>query len=299
MPHSTAWRSLWLSASMRVKNDVRDAADLGDLLRMGRLPGAWIAPPGVRSRRELVRHRHKLVQISSSVKAQVHAVLAKCGITVGVSDLFGVAGMARLQQLVLPEVFRIRVDSHLRLLAAVESEIIAVDRLIRRELAADPGYRVIQQIPGVRPLVAAIMVAELGEVTRFAAPAQTSALGPAHARGTGNPTPPCTADRSPSRAPAGPVGCDRGGPTCPARQSDALHLRADRGSAGRHREEHRQGGRGPQAVDAGLLRATRRPDPLPAAPAFAGDRSGDGMIVWPPARARPPRGLIASTRSKY
>ena len=29
----------------RVKNDVRDAADLADLLRMGRLPEAWIAPP--------------------------------------------------------------------------------------------------------------------------------------------------------------------------------------------------------------------------------------------------------------
>ena len=29
----------------RVKNDQRDAADLADLLRMGRLPDAWIAPP--------------------------------------------------------------------------------------------------------------------------------------------------------------------------------------------------------------------------------------------------------------
>ena len=30
----------------RVKNDERDAADLADLLRLGRLPEAWIAPPG-------------------------------------------------------------------------------------------------------------------------------------------------------------------------------------------------------------------------------------------------------------
>ncbi len=29
----------------RVKNDERDAADLADLLRMGRLPEAWLAPP--------------------------------------------------------------------------------------------------------------------------------------------------------------------------------------------------------------------------------------------------------------
>ena len=32
----------------RVKNDQRDAADLADLLRMGRLPHAWIVPPETR-----------------------------------------------------------------------------------------------------------------------------------------------------------------------------------------------------------------------------------------------------------
>src|SRR3954465_5663218 len=35
-------------AYRRVKNDVRDAADLADLLRMNRLPEGWIAPPQVR-----------------------------------------------------------------------------------------------------------------------------------------------------------------------------------------------------------------------------------------------------------
>ena len=66
----------------RVKNDERDATDLADLLRMGRLPEAWIAPPATRELRELVRHRAKLVGMRSDCKAQVHAVLAKCGIQV-------------------------------------------------------------------------------------------------------------------------------------------------------------------------------------------------------------------------
>jgi len=62
-------------AYRRVKNDYRDAADLADLLRMGRLPEEWIATAEDRDRRELVRHRHKLVQMRTSLKAQVHAVL--------------------------------------------------------------------------------------------------------------------------------------------------------------------------------------------------------------------------------
>jgi transposase len=50
----------------RVKNDEKDAADLADLLRMGRLAEAWIAPSEVRELRELTRyrilcrHRHRI-----------------------------------------------------------------------------------------------------------------------------------------------------------------------------------------------------------------------------------------------
>src|SRR4051794_21274579 len=73
----------------RVKNDARDAADLADLLRMGRLPEAWVAPPATRELRELVRHRAKLVGLRSSLKCQVHAVVAGAGIPVLMTDLFG------------------------------------------------------------------------------------------------------------------------------------------------------------------------------------------------------------------
>jgi transposase len=41
----------------RVKNDEKDAADLADLLRMGRLAEAWVAPPEIRELRELTRYR--------------------------------------------------------------------------------------------------------------------------------------------------------------------------------------------------------------------------------------------------
>src|SRR6201981_1977642 len=61
----------------RVKNDERDAADLADLLRMGRLPEAWLAPPEIRELRELTRYRHKLVGLRTSCRDQVHGVLAK------------------------------------------------------------------------------------------------------------------------------------------------------------------------------------------------------------------------------
>ena len=66
----------------RVKNDELDARDLADLLRMGRLAEAWIAPPEIRELREITRYRGKLVQLRTSCKDQVHGVLAKLGIEV-------------------------------------------------------------------------------------------------------------------------------------------------------------------------------------------------------------------------
>ena len=42
----------------RVKNDELDARDLADLLRMGRLAEAWIAPAEIRELREITRYRH-------------------------------------------------------------------------------------------------------------------------------------------------------------------------------------------------------------------------------------------------
>ena len=84
--------SVKMFALRRVKNDQRDAADLADLLRMGRPPEAWIAPPATRELRGWVRHRGKLVGLRSNLKCQVHAVLAAAGVTVPMSDLFGSTG---------------------------------------------------------------------------------------------------------------------------------------------------------------------------------------------------------------
>jgi transposase len=122
----------------RVKNDVRDAADLADLLRMGRLPEAWIAPPATRELRELVRHRAKLVALRSSCKAEVHAVLAKCGVQVLMTDLFGLAGTELLDGLRLPAAYAARIASLRRLIEALDFEVNLFAGMLRARLARDP-----------------------------------------------------------------------------------------------------------------------------------------------------------------
>jgi transposase len=167
----------------RVKNDERDAADLADLLRMGRLPEAWIAPPATRELREMVRHRAKLVALRSSLKCQVHAVLAACGVPVVMTDLFGAGGQRLLEGVVLPPAFRARVNSARRVIETLDFEIELFTNLVGSRLRGHSGYSTLQAISGVGPILAAVFVAEIGDVHRFGRAAQLASwagLTPKH-----------------------------------------------------------------------------------------------------------------------
>jgi len=71
----------------RVKTDAKDSYELANLLRLGSLPEAYIAPRGLRAIRELVRHRQRLTQADTAVKAGIRGVLAKHTIHLQVADL--------------------------------------------------------------------------------------------------------------------------------------------------------------------------------------------------------------------
>ena len=148
-------------------------------LRIWRICCAWAGCPRrgshlpyLRQLRELVRYRAKLVALRSGLKAQVHAVLAKEGVTVSMSDLFGVQGMALLSGVRLGTCYRMRVDSLLDLIDAFDGEVAWLTTAIAARLRHHPGYAAIQTIPGVGPTFAALFVVEIGDIARFTRPAQ-------------------------------------------------------------------------------------------------------------------------------
>ena len=156
----------------RVKNDERDANDLVDLLRLGRLAEAWIAPPELRELRELVRYRHKLMRLRSGLKAQVHAVMGKHGVLPARVDMFGPGGTAQLDALrTAGRATRARLG-----VAAQADRRVHDTRsprwtgAIASRLDDHTGYRAIQALHGVGPVLAAVFVAEIGDITRFDSP---------------------------------------------------------------------------------------------------------------------------------
>lgn len=156
----------------RVKNDERDAILLADLLRMGSLPEAWIAPPVLRELRELVRYRCKLSQLRTGLKAQIHAVLGKEGVIPQLTGLWGHAGARWLDDQQLAAAYRDRIVSLRRLIDHYDQEIQRLDRQIHGWLRDDVGYNEVQRIDGIGPVFAAVFVAEIGDVSRFTSPKQ-------------------------------------------------------------------------------------------------------------------------------
>ena len=149
----------------RVENDEKDAGDLADLLRMGRLPEAWIAPPEVRELRELTRYRIKLVRLRASGKDQVHAVLAKLGIPVTCSDIFGAWGSMWLDGLRLPQPYAGKMDSLRQLTGWLSAEISLPGTVIADLLEHHQACHALQRLPGIGPVLAAVIAAEIGRAS--------------------------------------------------------------------------------------------------------------------------------------
>ena len=154
----------------RVKNDVRDANALLDMLRLDLVPEAWIAPAPVRELRELVRYRAKLVMLRAGLKSQVQGVLTKEGVISTRYELWGPKGRALLDELDLAPSYRTRVDSLCRLIDLYDTEINAVGAEVATWLDDDLGYRAVQAIKGVGPVLASVFVAEIGSIERFSDP---------------------------------------------------------------------------------------------------------------------------------
>lgn len=164
MGHPLATKAI---AFGRVKNDAVDARTLAHLLRTQLLPEAWIAPPEVRDLRRLVRARVSLVRMRSRLKAQVHALCADAGVPIPVSDLFGRRGRTLLGELSLRPVPAERLAAMLRVIDDLGREITNAERDIARLFRGDDRIRRLVAIPGIGILTAALIVAEVGDVSRF------------------------------------------------------------------------------------------------------------------------------------
>ena len=97
-------------------------------------------------------------------------MLAKLGIPVTHSDIFGVHGQAWLDELPMPQPYAGKVASLRQLAGTLTDEITLLDKVLGDLLAGHEGYAAIQALPGIGPVPVA--VGGIGDIRRFPGPGQ-------------------------------------------------------------------------------------------------------------------------------
>jgi transposase len=153
-------------ASARLKNDKVDAAILAQLLRADLLPEAWIAPAQVRQLRSLLRHRVSLVRLGTQLRNRIHAVAADHGYDRPASYWTG-PGRGWLAELDLPAASREIVTDALAVIDGLAPLTGRIDGELHQLAKADPRVKVLRTLPGVGEFTALVMLAEIGDISRF------------------------------------------------------------------------------------------------------------------------------------
>lgn len=157
----------------RQKNDTRDAVMLARLLRAGELTYVWVPDPIHEAMRDLVRARHVASHDTRKARAQVQMFLLKHGLRYE-----GKSWSCRHRAWLTDRRFehrgqQVAFQSYLNRLGQAEARKKELEQQIADvvpEWSLGPMVNALQALKGVGLVIAATLVAEVGEFSRFASP---------------------------------------------------------------------------------------------------------------------------------
>mgnify|MGYP002562575550 CR=1 FL=1 len=97
----------WVKSVKGNKDDTKDSKWIGDLFRLGLVPGSFIPSREIRILREFTRYRFKLVSCNSSEKNRFQNAFTVCNVALDsvVSDMFGKSASDITNYLITSDVF--------------------------------------------------------------------------------------------------------------------------------------------------------------------------------------------------
>jgi transposase len=155
------------------KNDARDAANILRLLQDGGFERLRIRIPTAEERdmRQLVLHRHRLVEMRTRVKNQLRAIALNEGLGPR-PGLWSRKGQEQFRALELPPWTAQRRQDNLELLSYLQERTTPLDLAVEQQARQRPEVVRLMSHPGVGPITALVFVLTLGEPTRFASSKQ-------------------------------------------------------------------------------------------------------------------------------
>ena len=148
------------------KTDRRDAGHILRLLMENRFPKLWTPSAEQRDLRQLLIHRHKLVEIRTRAKNGLQHLALNKGLQKK-SRLWSARGRADLEKLPLEGWTARRREDLLKLLGGLDREVGELDEAVSRAAEKHPQARLLMTQPGVGPVTSLAFVLTIGDVNRF------------------------------------------------------------------------------------------------------------------------------------
>src|SRR6202522_1021212 len=148
------------------KTDREDARLLLRLLRENNFPRIWVPDPENRDVRQLLWHRHRLVQMRTRIMNQLQALAMNEGYR-WKKKLFSAQGRALLEKLALAPWASRRRQELLELLDRMNPAIEELTAAVEQEARKRPEVMRLMTHPGVGPLTALAYVLIIGTPARF------------------------------------------------------------------------------------------------------------------------------------
>ena len=149
------------------KTDRQDALLLLKLLVEDRFPRLWVPSPENRDLRQLIWHRHRLVQMRTRAMNQIQATAMNEGVR-RKKALWSKSGRQQLESLLLAPWATRRRQDLLELVDRLNGTIAELTTAIEQEANKRPEVLPLMTHPGVGPITALAFVLVIGSPDRFA-----------------------------------------------------------------------------------------------------------------------------------
>ena len=159
--HPTKAKEMMKSMS---KTDKNDAFMLAELLCFNRLKGIYVPSLEIREMRDLTRHRESLARKKGDAKREIIAALDQRGLKVPSEFRTNFTekykDWARSQNDFV-------INEKLDLLELLLTKIHNVEKIIEEKYGKDEDVQLMRTVPGIGLVTAAVVKAEIGDVSRF------------------------------------------------------------------------------------------------------------------------------------
>jgi len=173
-------------APLAAKTDRIDARVLAELARRELVPEVWVPSVADRALLEQLLRRMHLIRLRTSAKNRIFGLLSQWGVRAGVTHLRKPGAVDALGERGVPEVWRASITEAIAVIDMLDARIAPIDAGLVQLARDDPRAALLRTIPGIGGLLGLTFAAEIGDISRFPAPASSSGI-PAWSRGSANP----------------------------------------------------------------------------------------------------------------